>query len=120
MIVLNSNIARDASSLQMQWLRTDLQANSGKTCTLAYWHHPRFSSGTHSNDATQAAFWDTLYSYNADVILNGHEHNYERFAPQTPSATADNVRGIREFIVGTGGRELRVKGTTKANSQGGP
>jgi hypothetical protein len=116
-IVLNSNIARDSASAQVQWLRADLQANSGKACTLAYWHHPRFSSGQHGNDVTQAALWDTLHAYDADVILNGHEHNYERFAPQNPSGGADNARGIREFIVGTGGRELRTKGTTKANSQ---
>jgi hypothetical protein len=116
-IVLNSNIARDGSSAQLQWLRADLQANSGKACTLAYWHHPRFSSGTHSNDASQAPFWDALYAANADVILTGHDHNYERFAPQTPAGVADNARGIRSFIVGTGGTELRTLGTTKANSQ---
>jgi hypothetical protein len=115
-IVLNSNIARDASSAQLQWLRADLQANAGKACTLAYWHHPRFSSGTHGNDASQAPFWDALYAANADVILTGHDHNYERFAPQTPSGSADNGRGIRAFVVGTGGAETRTAGATKANS----
>jgi Big-like domain-containing protein/calcineurin-like phosphoesterase family protein len=116
-IVLNSNIARDASSAQLQWLRADLQANSGKTCTLAYWHHPRFSSGEHGDDAAQGPFWDALYQYNADVILNGHDHDYERFAPQTPAAAADNARGIRAFVVGTGGAEFRALGTLRANSQ---
>ncbi len=116
-IVLNSNIARDASSAQLQWLRSDLQANSGKTCTLAYWHHPRFSSGLHSNDATQSAFWETLYTFNADVVLNGHDHDYERFAPQTPSGVADDARGLRAFVVGTGGAEFRTLGSRKANSQ---
>jgi len=116
-IVLNSNIARDASSAQLQWLRADLQANAGKACTLAYWHHPRFSSGDHGNDASQAPFWDALYAANADVVLTGHDHNYERFAPQTPSGSADNGRGIRAFVVGTGGAETRPVGVTKANSE---
>ncbi|MEO8192936.1 MAG: Ig-like domain-containing protein [Gemmatimonadales bacterium] len=115
-VVLNSNIARDATSAQIGWLRSDLVANT-KSCTLAYWHHPRFSSGSsHGNDATQQAFWDVLYEFNAEVILNGHEHNYERFAPQNPSAVADASRGIREFVVGTGGRGHYALGTVKANS----
>lgn len=105
-IVLNSNIPRNASSPQVQWLRADLIANSGKLCTMAYWHHPRFSSSSRGGDGSQAVFWDTLYAYNADLILTGHDHSYERFAPQTPAGTADNARGIRQFVVGTGGREL--------------
>ena len=116
-VVLNSNIARDINSAQIAWLRSDLTANT-KTCTLAYWHHPRFSSGSgHGNDATQQTFWDVLYEFNADVVLNGHDHDYERFAPQDPSAVADNTRGIREFVVGTGGRALYTLGTLRANSQ---
>jgi hypothetical protein len=116
-VVLNSNIAHDAGSEQLEWLRSDLHANSGKACTLAYWHHPRFSSGEHGSDSRESAIWDSLYEYDADVILNGHEHNYERFAPQTPAGLADNERGIRAFVVGTGGTDLRALGTTKANSQ---
>lgn len=116
-IVLNSNIAHDAGSVQLQWLRSDLQANTGKACTLAYWHHPHFSSGVHGNGLTVGAIWDTLYAYDADVILNGHEHNYERFAPQTPAGVADDARGIRAFIVGTGGTYLRTLGTRRANSR---
>lgn len=116
-VVLNSNIAHDAGSAQMQWLRSDLRANSGKSCTLAYWHHPRFSSGAHGNDSREAAFWETLYAEDVDVILNAHDHNYERFAPQTPSGAVDNARGIRAFVVGTGGTDLRPLGTTKSNSE---
>ncbi|MEO5590281.1 MAG: Ig-like domain-containing protein [Gemmatimonadaceae bacterium] len=115
-VVLNSNIARDAASSQIAWLRSDLAA-SAKSCTLAYWHHPRFSSGEHGNDASQQPFWDALYEFNAEVILNGHDHNYERFAPQTPTGVADASRGLREFVVGTGGRALRTLATTRANSQ---
>ncbi|MFN2637960.1 MAG: Ig-like domain-containing protein, partial [Gemmatimonadaceae bacterium] len=118
-IALNSNIARDATSAQIQWLRADLQSASdaGTVCTIAYWHHPRFSSGYHGNDATEAAFWDALSQYNAEIVLNGHDHDYERFAPQAPDGTANDATGIREFIVGTGGADLRVLGTLKPNSQ---
>jgi hypothetical protein len=117
-IVLNSNIARDASSAQVEWLRADLTAHSAKSCTIAYWHHPRFSSGfVHGNNITVQAFWDVLYQFNADVIMGGHDHDYERFAPQTPTALADNVRGIRQFVVGTGGKSLYSQGVLKANSE---
>lgn len=116
-IALNSNIARDAASAQIAWLTSDLAANT-KTCTLAYWHHPRFSSGLeHGNDTSVQPFWDALYAANADVVLSGHDHDYERFAPQTPTGVADAAGGIREFVVGTGGRSHYSLGTLKANSQ---
>ena len=115
-VVLNSNIAHDANSPQLAWLRADLEANR-RACTLAYWHHPRFSSGNHGNDSRESAIWDALFAYDADVILNGHEHSYERFAPQTPAGIADDSRGIRAFVVGTGGTLLRGIGTRKANSE---
>jgi hypothetical protein len=116
-IALNSNITRAAGSAQEVWLRADLAANA-KSCTLAYWHHPRFSSGfEHGNDTSVEPFWQALYDYNADVVLSGHDHDYERFAPQTPTGVADAARGIREFIVGTGGRSHYSIGTLKANSQ---
>jgi hypothetical protein len=121
-VVLNSNlscatISCAAGSPQDQWLRADLAANS-KPCTLAYWHHPRFNSGAaHGNNLDVAPFWNALYQYNADVILNGHEHVYERFAPQNPSGVADNANGIREFIVGTGGRSHYTFGTIQPNSE---
>ncbi len=122
-IVLNSNsncstISCSAGSAQEWWLRADLAANTGTRCTLAYWHHPRFNSGaSHGNNTNVQPFWQALYDYDADVVLSGHEHIYERFAPQTPVGVADSARGIREFIVGTGGRELYSIGTIKANSE---
>lgn len=119
-VVLNSNcsfVSCAAGSAQEQWLRADLAANT-KSCTLAYWHHPRFNSGSsHGNNTAVAPFWDALYQFGAEVILNGHEHVYERFAPQTPSAVADPALGIREFVVGTGGRSFYAFGTPKANSE---
>ncbi len=116
-VVLNSNITRDAASTQVQWLRADLAANTGKACTLAYWHHPRFSSGSHGNNTSVQAFWDALYDFSTELILVGHDHDYERFAPQTPAAAADPVRGIRQFVVGTGGRSHYGLSTLKANSE---
>ena len=122
-IVLNTNLSCSviscaAGSVQEQWLRADLAANS-KACTLAYWHHPRFNSGaSHGNNVAVAPFWNALYEFNADVVLNGHEHVYERFGPQTPGAVADAARGIRQFTVGTGGRTLYTfKATPEPNSQ---
>ena len=99
------------------WLRRDLAAHP-TACTLAYWHHPRFSSGTHGSDDSTAPFWDDLYAAGADVVLNGHDHDYERFAPQTPTGAADPARGIREFVVGTGGEShYSVQRTLQPNSE---
>ncbi len=92
-----------AASPQSQWLKADLAAHPAP-CTLAYWHVPRFSSGFHGDSTLVQAFWDELYAAGADVVLNGHDHDYERFAPQDPQGKADPARGIREFVVGTGGR----------------
>ena len=117
---LNSNCAEvgcGAGSAQEQWLRADL-ATSPHACVLAYWHHPRFSSGDeHGNDPSVGALWDALYAAGAEIVINGHDHDYERFAPQTPSGAADPATGIREFVVGTGGASLRSFSTIRANSQ---
>ena len=101
---------------QGRWLTADLAASKAR-CTLAIWHHPRFSSGEHGNDTDVAPFWRALYDAGADVVINGHDHDYERFAPQDPNAHEDRVRGIREFVVGTGGAALRTFPTTAANSE---
>ena len=102
-ISLNSNISMSAGSAQETWLRADLAASS-LSCTLAYWHHPRFSSGTHHGSSSSAEpLWQALYDAGAEIVVSGHEHNYERFAPQKPDGTADPATGIREFVVGTGG-----------------
>jgi hypothetical protein len=117
--VLNSNCALiggcDAGSAQARWLRSDLAANR-RACVLAMWHHPRFSSGLHGNDAMTADLWAELNDAGAEIILNGHDHDYERFAPQTPNAAPDPERGIVEIVVGTGGRSHYPFGTVRANS----
>jgi 3',5'-cyclic AMP phosphodiesterase CpdA len=104
------------SSPQGRWLEADLAAHPAR-CTLAYWHHPRFNSGSeHGNTKGMAAFWELLQQHGADVILSGHEHVYERFGPQSAAGKAD-PNGIRQFTVGTGGRSLRGFGTLEPNSE---
>jgi len=120
-IVLNSE-CRDvggceAGSPQERWLRADLAAHPA-ACTLSYWHRPLFSSGSaHGNDRTVKPLFQALYEANADVVVGGHDHDYERFAPQTPAGVADPERGIREFVVGTGGKNHRPFGAPKPNSE---
>jgi len=101
---------------QREWLAADLAAHPS-SCTIAYFHHPRFSSGQHSNQYEMQQFWDLLYANDVDVVVSGHDHDYERFAPQDPDGNANAVRGIREFVVGTGGAELRPFATVIANSE---
>jgi chitodextrinase len=102
LISLDGEISASDGSPQETWLRNDLAAHANQ-CVLAYWHEPRWSSGTtHGSESSFDAFWRDLYGAHADVVLNGHEHNYERFAKQSPSGSAD-PNGIREFVVGTGG-----------------
>lgn len=115
-VVLNSNLAMNAGSTQETWLRADL-AGHPATCTLALWHHPRFSSGLHGSSTAVQPLWEALYAAGADVVVVGHDHLYERFAPQTPSGQPDAARGIREFVVGTGGAGLYAFGTPALNSQ---
>ncbi len=94
-------------SPEEQWLSEDLRKNSSR-CILAFWHVPLFSSGDeHGNAPEMKAFWLDLYAAGADIVLNGHDHDYERFAPQNPDGVADPQRGIREFVVGTGGKSQR-------------
>jgi acid phosphatase type 7 len=119
LIALNSNCS-DAggcgtSSPQYKWLQADLAAHPN-FCTLAFWHIPLYSSGGRASPNSQN-FWNLLYANNADLILNGHDHIYERFAAQNQSAIADPVNGIREFIVGTGGNNHTTITTVAANSE---
>jgi hypothetical protein len=120
LVALNSNCSAvggcGAGSPQEEWLRADLAAHR-PLCTLAYWHHPRFSSGLHGSDSTYEAFWQALHDADADVVLVGHDHDYERFAPQDASGGLDGARGIREFVVGTGGKSLRAFRNVRANSE---
>jgi hypothetical protein len=119
-ISLNSNCGDiggcHRGSPQEQWLRANLRAHPSR-CTLAYWHHPRFSSGHHGDREEMSGLWQTLYLAGADVILSGHDHNYERFAPQGPNGIANRKRGIRQFVVGTGGADLRPFRSPARNSQ---
>lgn len=102
-------------SPQEKWLAADLAAHPSR-CTLAFWHQPRFSSGGHGDNPAYQAFWNDLYAAGADIVLNGHDHDYERFAPQTPSAVPA-ASGIQEFVVGTGGKGLRAFHMIRPNSQ---
>jgi PKD repeat protein len=101
-VVLNSKLPTTAGSAQEQWLKADL-ALSSRPCTVAIWHTPRFSSSTTTVSASLQPLWDALYSAGAELILNAHYRNYERFAPQRPDGSADPDLGIRQFVVGTGG-----------------
>jgi hypothetical protein len=111
LIALNANCSKvggcDSASPEYKWLQADLAANPAK-CTLAYWHQPLF--GTGGGTSSVKPFWSLLYPAHADIVLNGHEHHYERFAPQTPSGAA-NANGVRELVVGTGGKSHSGFGT---------
>lgn len=112
-IVVNGAFGDAERKAQQDWLRHDVADNLQK-CTLVYWHHPRFSSGWHGTDRRMEPLWQILYDGRADVILNGHDHDYERFLPQTPQGTVDSTSGITEFVVGTGGGVLRGFRATSA------
>lgn len=97
--------ACDAGGAEYHWLAKDLSTHASR-CTLAYWHEPRWSSGTtHGSSTDVGALWQLLYAAGAEIVLNGHEHNYERFAPQTPAGNLDATKGITEIVAGTGGAE---------------
>jgi len=115
-ISLNTEIGMSAGSAQEQWLRSDLAAST-KQCVAAYMHKPRFSSGNHGSSTGPRALWQALYDAGAEIVIVGHDHTYERFAPQTPDGVADPARGIRQFVAGTGGRSLYSFGTPVANSE---
>jgi len=119
LIALNTNCGDvggcSASSPQGRWLAADLAAHK-TLCTLAYFHIPLFSSGGRAASNSRP-LWDQLYAAGAEVVLDGHDHIYERFAPQTPTGAADSARGIREFIVGTGGQNHTSIASVAANSQ---
>jgi Calcineurin-like phosphoesterase len=124
-VVLNTNCAVRAlggcgeGSPEETWLRQDLAAHPN-ACILAYGHHPLFSSGwlaQHARHSELRPFWLDLYGAHADLILVGHEHSYERFAPQDPEGHADPEHGIREIVVGTGGRSHTPLGIPQPNSE---
>jgi acid phosphatase type 7 len=107
----------DQGSEQERWLREDLK-RSPTACTLAYWHHPLFNNGArHGSSPKMKPIWQALYDFNADVVLAGHEHDYERFAPQNADGQLDPRRGIREFVVGTGGEMEKGQFASDHNSE---
>ena len=115
-IALNSMIEAGAGSEQERWLRTELKTHAAH-CTLAFWHHPLISSGLMGNNPKMRDIFQALYEGGVDVVINGHDHVYERFALQDAQGQADSERGLRVFIVGTGGASLLGFSTVRANSE---
>lgn len=115
-VALNSNIPIDAASPQLAWLRGDLSAHRS-ACTFAYVHYPLFSSGQNGPVARMQPLWDVLYAEGVEVVVSGHDHHYERFAPQDPSGRSDTSRGVRQFVAGTGGVHLYPVGAPRPNSE---
>jgi hypothetical protein len=120
LVVLNSSnncfpVLCQAGKPEETWLENDLAAHPGQ-CTLAYWHHPRFTSGATGDADLVGPWWNDLYAAHAAIVLNGHDHNYERFAPQDPSDRVDQARGLTQFVVGTGGKTIFPFTGTAPNS----
>ena len=117
-VALNSNcsvVSCSKGSAQEQWLRQDLGASTAK-CSIVYWHHPMYSSGNHGNNPGLTALYQAAYDYGVELVLSGHDHHYERFAPQNAYGVGDPM-GVRQFVVGTGGKSHYPLGTVKPNSE---
>ncbi len=104
-IVLNTNIDISDTSTQVRWLRADLEAHP-TFCTAAYWYLPRFSSGRHGSTPSLTGVWQILYDAGVEIVISGHDHDYERFAPLGPDGIVDRAQGVRQFVIGTGGADL--------------
>lgn len=115
-VMLNSSLNVGTGSPQETWLRADLAAHQAR-CTIAIFHHPRFSSGPHGSSAAMQSIWKALYDGGADVVVAGHDHLYERFAPQNADGQLDAARGIRQFVVGTGGASAYAVFSPSPNSE---
>ncbi len=115
-IALNSEIPVGPGSAQLQWLRSELTSSRPK-CTMVYWHKPLFSSGPNGPNRDMREIWRLMYEFDADLVVNGHDHLYERFAPQDPDGRIDQTRGIRQITVGTGGGALYTPITSAANTE---
>jgi hypothetical protein len=115
-VSLNSNVPAGSDSAQGKWLRQTLAASQAR-CTLAFWHHPRFSSGKNGQNPHMQDLWRLLYAAGAEVVLSGHDHHYERFGPIDDQGSLDEKRGIRQFIAGTGGAPLRRAASVAAYSE---
>lgn len=115
-LAVNSEVPIGAGSAQLQWV-SDQLATSQHQCTAVYWHRPLFSSGSHGANPDMLELWRVLYAMNVDIVINGHDHIYERFAPQTPEGRLDLAKGIRQFTVGTGGSSPTTVKRTGPNSE---
>jgi hypothetical protein len=115
-LALNSNLHGNLGSPQYEFARADL-ASTRASCILAYWHHPLYSSGPSGGDRTMRDIWRLLQEHGAEFVMGGHDHIYERFAPQDSDGRIDLARGLRSFVVGTGGYELYALGPTARNSE---
>lgn len=113
-VSLNSNIAMSPGSTQLSWLRDDLSTHSAP-CTAAIFHHPLFTAGPDGPTPETRDFWRVLYDAGVDIVINGHDHLYQRFSPQNPDGARDPLRGIREFVVGTGGAQLYTLARAQPN-----
>ena len=120
LIVLNSTCVDrggcGTETDQGRWLAAELAEHRAE-CTLAIWHHPRFSTGYHGPTPGVAPFWEALHEAGADLVVNGHDHDYERFAPVDPSGNVDPEQGIRQIVAGTGGAALRPFEEEDPNSE---
>lgn len=114
-LIVNTMFGDAGRREQMDWVEKDLKAHK-KLCTMAYWHHPRFSSGWHGSDRRLGPLWQLLYDNDVDLVMNGHDHEYERFRPMNPVGVLDTLKGITQIIAGTGGEELRGFEAIIANS----
>jgi hypothetical protein len=115
-LAVNTNVPIDAASSQLAWIRADLASNPSR-CTLAVVHHPYFSSGVNGGYPRLRPLWELFYAEGVDIVVSGDDHVYERFARQDPSGRLDTTRGIRQFVVGTGGAHLTQFVGTKPNSE---
>jgi hypothetical protein len=116
LVALDSEVGAGPASPQVAWLRADLAA-SAKRCKLAYFHRPRWTSGTHGDADDLAALVQVLYDHRVTLLLSAHDHDYERFAPLDPSGAVEPGRGVRQFVVGTGGTTLRGFAAVRAGSE---
>ncbi len=115
-LMLNSNIEMGTGSAQLDWLRAELESHPG-ACEIVMSHHPRFSSGPHGSASRMSAIWNLMYEHGVELTIGGHDHIYERFAPMTPTGALDKARGVRQFIVGTGGFKPYTPRRIARNSQ---
>lgn len=115
-ISLNSELGTAPGSPQLDWLRTELSRQQVR-CTVAYIHRPLYSSGQHGDQPQVREVWRVLYTFGVEVVVAGHDHHYERFAPQDADGRLDVAQGIRQFIVGTGGAPIRPPGAPRPNTE---